>query len=124
MRVKVILEATDLNTGEKKVLADGPAILNGDELLYTEKDTNARHKITFSDEVIIERKAEISSRTVIREGKRGESVVSSEFGDMKMLTEGKMKTHSKTAWLVEYLVISENETVLRQRLEWKISHFS
>lgn len=124
MRIALTLKATDLETGQVKVLADGPAILHEETLIYVEKDTGARHRVRFGEEVIIERSAEVSSRTVLREGGNGESVVSSPYGDMKLVTKCKMKTHSKTAWIVEYSVFSGDEQVLEQRLEWNLKPFS
>lgn len=120
MRVHVVLKATDLSSGEVKILADGPAILKADELLYRESGTGARHRIVFGDDLIIERKADVVSRTTIRERVSGTAVVESAYGTMELRTECLDKSRQDGLWRVVYAVYSGADKVLEQRLEWEI----
>lgn len=121
MRVTVILIQKDLTNREEHIIADGPALLTGDKLVYVEKDTNLRHTVTFgSDEVILERAGEYPSRTVLKAGK-GISSVDSPYGKMVMETRLKKKSKTPNLWMVEYQIVSGGDIVLHQQLQWRIT---
>ena len=123
MKVRIQLKQINLLENEKKIIADGNAILENNHLKYKEKDENALHFVTFEEDVVtLERKCDISSITVLKNGKFGHSTIKSPYGDMEMKTKKVLK--SESLWAVEYSVISENEEVLRQRLEWSIQYLS
>ena len=125
MRVRIQLKQINLLEHEEKIIADGNAILENNHLKYKEKDENALHFVTFEDDVItLERKCDISSITVLKNGKYGHSTVKSPYGDMEMKTKTHKVLKSESLWAVEYSVLSENEEILRQRLEWSIQYLS
>ena len=100
-------------------------ILENNHLKYKEKDENALHFVTFEeDEVTLERKCDISSTTVLKNGKFGHSTIKSPYGDMEMKTKTHKVVKNESLWAVEYSVICENEEILRQRLEWNIQYLS
>ncbi len=125
MKVRIQLKQINLLENEEKIIADGNAILENNHLKYKEKDENALHFVTFEeDEVTLERKCDISSTTVLKNGKFGHSTIKSPYGDMEMKTKTHKVVKSESLWAVEYSVICKNEEILRQRLEWNIQYLS
>ena len=121
MRIHVRLRQKDRQTGEEKLVADASAVLNGSRLMYKENDS-AVHVIDFGeDEIILRRKADFESCTVLRKDGIGESLVKSEYGTIRMETLLDQNEKNNTFWLVGYQVISEGETVLDQILIWDFS---
>ncbi len=122
MRIKVTLIQKDLLNHEENIIADGPALLNGNKLVYTEKDSTIRHTVTYEPEkLVLERSGEFPSRTVLKEGRISHSVVDSPYGQMVMNTRLKNRSRSETLWFAEYQVLSDGEVVLEQQLLWKFS---
>lgn len=125
MRVQVTLKQINLDTGEEKVIADGPAIMEKGRLRYREDREKAIHDVHFSEEeVILERRADISSRTVLTNGKQSQSTVKSPWGDMNLQAKTNLIQMEKERWIVEYELFSENERILNQRLQWEIRYLS
>lgn len=125
MRVQVTLKQVNLDTGEEKVIADGPAIMEEGRLRYKEDEEKAFHDVHFSEEeVILERRAEVSSRTVLNRKRQSQSTVKSPWGDMNLDAKVNRIDMEKYRWTVEYELFSENERVLNQRLEWKIRYLA
>ncbi len=125
MKVKVTLTQFNLLENEVKIIADGNAILNKNELKYKEDETDAFHFVTFDDETItLERKCDISSITILNNGRWGHSTVKSPYGDMELKTKTHYISKNPTQWSVEYSVYSQSEEVLRQKLVWDIQYLS
>lgn len=125
MRVQVTLVSHDLDTGEEKVIADSPALLNDNRLRYEEKEEHAIHEVVFEENhVILKRKADVSSTTELFLEESGTSLVESPWGIMNLSSETGTITRDKDRWIVEYSIYSGNERVLHQRLEWKIRYLS
>lgn len=124
MKVFVTLKAFDLIKGNEKILAEGPAILNDNTLLYKEPETNAKHKITFQDDIIIERKADVHSITRLEKNGQGSAIVESPYGVMTLEAECISLSKQNYCWLAEYRILSGNDVILHQRLEWRIHPFS
>ncbi len=125
MKVKVKLIQYNLLDNEEKIIADGNAILEKNILKYKENETTALHFVEFQDEIVkLERKCDISSITVLNNGKWGHTTVMSPYGDMEMKT----KTHSilknDFQWVVEYSIYSHNEELVHQKLIWNIQYLS
>ena len=124
MKVSVLLRQHDKLNGSESILVNTTGLLNGERLLYPE-GKNAVHSVTFGEEeVILERKADVTSRTVLRKGGRGESFIDSEYGRLVLETELSRYEKNDTDFLVEYRVLSGNETVLDQLLIWEIRKIS
>ncbi len=120
MKISVKLKRIDKMTGEEDILAETKGLLNGNRLLYPESET-AVQAVTFDgEEIILERKAETVSRTVLRKRGRGKSFIDSEYGRFGLETELIRYVKNDTVWLVEYRVFSGSETVLDQILIWEI----
>lgn len=125
MKVKCKLTQYNLIDHEERVIADGNAILEKNQLKYKESEENAFHFVTFSTETVsLERKCDISSITVLNNGKWGHTTVHSPYGDMEMKTKTYIITKEEDKWVVEYSVFSESEEVLHQRLVWDIAYYS
>ena len=125
MRVQVTLKQINLDTGEEKIIADGPAIMEEGRLRYREDQEKAIHDVHFSEkEVILERRAEISSRTVLSNERDSHSMVKSPWGDMNLEAKTNRISMEKERWIVEYELFSENERILNQRLQWEIRYLS
>ncbi len=125
MKVKVKLIQYNLLDNEEKIIADGNAILEKNILKYKENETTALHFVEFQDEIVkLERKCDISSITVLNNGKWGHTTVMSPYGDMEMKT----KTHSilknDFQWVVEYSIYPHNEELVHQKLIWNIQYLS
>lgn len=119
------MKQINLDTGEEKVIADGPAIMEEGRLRYKEDEQKAFHDVHFSEEeVILERRADVSSRTVLNRKKQSQSTVKSPWGDMNLEAKVNRIDMEKYRWTVEYELFSENERVLNQRLEWKIRYLA
>ena len=119
MKVHVKLRQIAMPGGEEKILADTRGLLNGERLLYPE-DTGIMHTVTFgAEEIILERKADVVSRTVLRKRGRGKSFIDSEYGRLELETELSRYEKNDTVWLVEYRVLSGDEPVLDQILIWE-----
>jgi uncharacterized beta-barrel protein YwiB (DUF1934 family) len=125
MKVKVTLTQFNLIDNEEKVIADGNAILNKNELKYKEDKSSALHFVTFEEDVVkLERKSDVSSITVLNNGKWGHSTVKSPYGDMELKTKTHKISKKFQEWSVEYSIYSQNEEVLRQKLVWNIQYLS
>ncbi|MDD6257802.1 MAG: DUF1934 family protein [Erysipelotrichaceae bacterium] len=125
MRVQVTLVSRNLDTGEEKVIADSPALLNENRLRYEEKEEHAIHDVLFEENhVVLKRKADVTSTTELFLEDSGTSLVESPWGIMNLSSETETITRDKDRWIVEYSIYSGNERVLHQRLEWKIRYFS
>ena len=121
MKVKVRLRQIDNISGEETIVADTPGLLNGNRLLYPESRGIA-HSVTFGEEaIILERKADTSSRTELRKRGRGKSFIDSEFGRLEFGTELKRYEQKDNFRLAEYRLLSDEEPVLDQILIWEIS---
>jgi uncharacterized beta-barrel protein YwiB (DUF1934 family) len=125
MRVQVTLVSRNLDTGEEKVIADSPALLDENRLRYEEKEEHAIHDVLFEENhVVLKRKADVTSTTELFLEDSGTSLVESPWGIMNLSSETETITRDKDRWIVEYSIYSGNERVLHQRLEWKIIYFS
>ena len=119
MKVSVRLKQIDRISGKETILVQGPGLLNGNRLLYPES-SHAVQSVTFDDEeIILERKADVVSRTVLRKRGRGKSFIDSECGRLELETELSRYEKNDTVWLVEYRVLSGDEPVLDQILIWE-----
>jgi hypothetical protein len=101
-------------------LIETQGLLNGSRLLYPE-DRHAVQSVIFGEEeIILERKADVISRTVLRKRGRGKSFIDSEYGRLELETELSRYEKNDTVWLVEYRVLSGDDPVLDQILIWEI----
>ena len=124
MKISVKLKRIDKMTGEEDILAETKGLLNGNRLLYPESET-AVQAVTFDgEEIILERKAETVSRTVLRKRGRGRSYIDSEYGRLEFETELTRYEKNDNFRLVEYRVYAGNEPVLNQILIWEIEKIS
>jgi len=120
MKVHVFFVQNDLTNQETKVITDGIGLLNGHHLLYQEDHTKAKHAVTFSaEEIILERTADVSSRTVLRNGKIGECVVKSVYGEMHFTTRLHSKEMNDDGWRIYYAIFLGQEQVSEMELVWK-----
>ena len=121
MRIHVRLRQIDRKTGEETLVADTSAVLNGEHLMYREND-NAVHVVDFGEaEIVLRRKADFESRTVLRKDGIGESLVKSQYGTIRMETILDQIEKNKTFWLAGYRIMTAGETVLDQILIWDFS---
>ncbi len=124
MKVSVRLRQIDKMSGEEKILADTGGLLTGRRLLYPESK-GITQSITFGeDEIILERKADVTSRTELKKGGRGKSYIDSEYGRLEFETELSRYEINDTFRLIEYRIIANDETVLDQILIWEIGKIS
>lgn len=125
MKVNVRLRQIDRLGNEEKILADTGGLQNGNRILYPESK-GVTHTVTFTeDEIILERKADVISRTVLsKKGGRGTSIVDSEYGRLEFETKLNRYETDEAFRLVEYQVLSQGETVLDQILIWEITPIS
>ncbi|MGM9940489.1 MAG: DUF1934 family protein [Bulleidia sp.] len=124
MKVKLTLISRNADTGETAVLAEGPALFDGRRLLYTEKDTKAKHDIHYDNGILtITRSADVTSVTRLHENGNGTIQVISEFGTMELSAATEFMRIQDALWCVEYRVENQGEVSLRQRLEWHIDQF-
>lgn len=120
MKINIRLIRKDRLNNEECILTEAPALLNGNRLLYSEAG-GAVHSVSFNkNEIILERRADIASRTILRKGGSGKSFIDSEYGRMELETKLRRCEKNDTFWLVEYQVLSGDETVLDQILIWEI----
>ncbi|MCR5795946.1 MAG: DUF1934 domain-containing protein [Solobacterium sp.] len=121
MRVRMVMKRTDLSSGEEEVFPAVSAILRDTDLLYREADTGASVCVSFKDDtVVIERKAEITSRTVLHKNRQGTSVVSSPYGTMELHTYMADFAKMFDKWAVTYKITYSEETAVEQKIEWMI----
>lgn len=119
MKVNVELKRIDVLENEESIVASGKAILENDTLKYKESQEDAIHIVKFTDECItLERKSDVSSYTTLYFNKKGETIVKSLYGDMKMVS--KLHTCKKSAkkWEIEYSLYLREEEISRQKLIW------
>jgi hypothetical protein len=120
MKVHVCFVQNDLMNHETKIISDCIALLNDNHLLYKEDEADAKHSITFSPEaIILERIAEVSSRTVLKHGEEGETVVNSPYGVMHFTARLQSSEQTELHWKVHYAIYSEEEQISEMELEWK-----
>lgn len=125
MRVHVCFVQKDLMSNETNTIVDGIGLLQDGHLLYHEDDTNAKHSITMvTDEMILERISEVSSRTVLKDGENGECVVKSPYGVMNFTTRLQSREITESAWKVHYQIFSEEEQIAEMELEWKFERLA
>ncbi len=125
MKVKLKLTQYDFLENKENVIAEGNAILDKNQLKYKENKENAFHFVTFTSETVrLERKCDISSTTILNNGKWGHSTVKSPYGDMEMKTKTYNISMQDREWSVEYGVFSGNEEVLHQKLLWVMEYYS
>jgi len=121
MKVKLLLEKEDLLTGEKEVLADTTALLNGDTLLYPEKESKARHRVTFSEEdITIERNGETNSVIALSRNGENKITVHSPYGTMEMEASLVSMEKEEGRWFCEYQVHSGSDLAGHMRFVWRI----
>lgn len=120
MRVHVRMIRQDMLSGEEEVLLETAGLLNGSRLLYRESE-EARQSVSFGDEIILERHADVSSRTVLRRNGDGFSRVFSPYGTMEMTARLIACTLTPWQWETEYQVLADDEKILHQKLIWQIS---
>lgn len=121
MRVKVIMTRKDRITGIREILAETTALYDGESLRYREEDGGAMQKVTFRDGfVILERKAEVSSRTEFSPDGQGKCIVMSAYGNMELQAYMDKADRSPQLWQVGYKVFSGDEVVTDQLITWQI----
>lgn len=121
MKVFITCTAHDLITGKKRIIAKGDALLNGNRLLYPDSEKGYRNSVSFDDDCIrLERIGEVSSVTSLSKKNNGESHVNSIYGEMIMTNELIAFHRTDEEWGVEYRIISGDEEVLHQILNWEI----
>lgn len=120
MKVRLRMLRIDMLTGEEETLLETEALLNRDRLLYRESET-ARQSVFFGENIILERHADISSRTVLIPYRDGTAEVTSEYGTMEMKTRLLAFHKDQFEWSVEYQVLVQDEISLHQKLIWRIS---
>ncbi len=122
MRVKIVCTKFDLLDHTSEVLCDAQGILRNDTLIYKENsEENALHEITFSeDELILKRKAEITSETHLLRGAKGKAKVFSPYGLMEMETFTMALEKNDELWSAEYKILNGSEAVTYQKLVWQI----
>lgn len=120
MKVHVCFVQNDRRNHETKTFADTIGLLNEDHLLYQEDAVKAKHAVTFTaDEIVLERTADVSSRTVLKYGESGECVVNSPYGEMRFTTRLQSSEKTDLHWVVHYFIYSEGEEISEMELEWK-----
>ena len=124
MKVSVRLRQIDKMSGEEKILAETGGLMTGQRLLYPESKGVTQFVTFGEDEIILERKADVTSRTLLRKGGRGKSYIDSEYGRLEFETELSRYEKDDTFRLVEYRIIADGETVLDQILIWEIGTIS
>jgi hypothetical protein len=122
MMIHISLTQLDMLEGKETLLADGTGDLKGDKLVYRELEAPGYlHEVTFTDrEIVLKRKAEITSITKLTPMRPSESVVESPFGVMRLETRLNSWLKNDDCWSVEYQVLSGSDIVLHQRLTWNI----
>lgn len=124
MKVKVKLTAEDLNSKKKIVLAEGAALYDGKRLLYKEKDTGAKHEVTYTEEgLTIRRSGDVISETFLPHHGCGTSSIISEYGTMEVDAVTEHILIGENNWIVTYRIESNGDVSLHQRLEWHIDRF-
>lgn len=122
MKVRLKLISVDLDTQERKILADGAALFDGERLLYQEKDTGAKHQIIWKGDCMeIHRNAEITSITTLCKDGGGKTRIISEYGVMELDAVCECIHTADTLWTVVYRIENQGDVTLHQRLEWHIS---
>ena len=122
MKVRLKLISVDLDTQERKILADGAALFDGERLLYQEKDTGANHQIIWNGDCMeIHRNAEITSITTLCKDGGGKTRIISEYGVMELDAVCEYIHTEDTLWTVVYRIENQGDVTLHQRLEWHIS---
>ena len=122
MKVRLKLISVDLDTQERKILADGAALFDGERLLYQEKDTGAKHQIIWKGDCMeIHRNAEITSITTLCKDGGGKTRIISEYGVMELDAVCEYIQSADTLWTVVYRIENQGDVTLHQRLEWHIS---
>lgn len=125
MLVHVVLEQEDLAGGGHTVLADTNAILKENSLIYTEGNTNFKHTVTFTEEIVtIKRKSEIQTTTILRNDGTGKSVIDSEYGSMEVGLKVHTLEKSESEWKVEYEILDGEGSVGHLRFTWHIMHMA
>ena len=122
MKVRLKLISVYLDTQERKILADGAALFDGERLLYQEKDTGAKHQIIWKGDCMeIHRNAEITSITTLCKDGGGKTRIISEYGVMELDAVCEYIHTADTLWTVVYRIENQGDVTLHQRLEWHIS---
>lgn len=117
----MIMKRTDLFSNEEEIWPAVSALLREDDLLYREADTGASVCVSFHDDtVMIERKADAESRTVLHKNRKGISVISSPFGTMELNTYMTDCSKMFDKWTVTYKITYSEETAVHQKIEWQI----
>ncbi len=125
MKVRVKLVQKDLLENKESVIVDTIGLLNSDRLLYKEAETGAKHRVSFSSEgVVLERSAEVSSRSDLKLRQKGESVVSSPYGEMRFETYCRSLEKREDRWQVEYSILQQGEVVSDFILIWYLQMIS
>jgi uncharacterized beta-barrel protein YwiB (DUF1934 family) len=125
MRVHVCFIQNDLMNHETNVVCDGIGLLNDGALRYQEDGTKAIHLVTFKEEeIILERKADVCSRTVLKEKEDGECIVTSPYGVMHFTAKLQFRKQNEAEWKVHYILFSDTEPIAEMELEWKIKQLA
>ncbi len=121
MKVLVRLVQFDLLENTKAVIADTRGLLKDNRLSYFEEG-GQRHDIHFGeDEVVLKRNGEFSSETVLKSTGRGESLIASPYGTMRLETRLIEKEKALDHWMVEYEIVGSGSPVSHIRLVWEIT---
>ena len=82
---------------------------------------SVRHEIAFEkDQIILERHADIKSKTILPLDGRGKSRIISPYGIMELETEIEEYYQNDEVWMVQYSIFEDGREVTHQRLVWQL----
>jgi uncharacterized beta-barrel protein YwiB (DUF1934 family) len=104
-----------------QLLADGPLIMKEQTLIYHElADHSIQHEIRVADsELVLCRKAEISSETHLFPDQPGYALVHSPYGDLRLGTRLLHWEKGNQSLQAEYEILQGEDAVGRFRLIWQ-----
>ena len=70
---------------------------------------------------MLKRNGEFSSETVLKSTGRGESLIASPYGTMRLETRLIEKEKALDHWMVEYEIVGSGSPVSHMRLVWEIT---
>ena len=126
MEIRIRLTQYDYDEKKTTVLADGKGFLLNDTLTYQELDNpSVRHEVAFGkDQIVLERHADIKSRTILPLDGKGESRIISPYGIMELETEIEEYYQDDEVWMVQYSIFEDGREVTHQRLVWELKGVS
>ena len=120
MEVSILVTQKDYLSNEECTLADGKAFLEGDKLVYWEKNDNSvRNEVTVRDDWVIHRFSTYETLIRLEEG-QGKAVVKSEMGLLKFDTKLLKYEKADDEYIVEYQLLANKEVLAHMLFKWSI----